>query len=173
MPSKYTPNYNIKNIYYKLKSQKEADFSKQSNITPEKIDSKLTFDLSSDNLLNANKRNIKSIQNYSITTDSMNNSYNMAITNKSLNYPELQQVQKMNFATIEEKYDKYKNWENPFTIPDMPNNEAKERRIKIIKRINKERMKYQSKSVDSTISKNKFHKKRNSHLENNLFENNE
>ena len=34
-------------------------------------------------------------------------------------------------------------------------------------------MKYQSKSVDSTIYKNKFHKKRNSHLENNLFEDKE
>ena len=59
--------------------------------------------------------------------------------------------------------------ENPFTIPEIPKNAAKERRTRIINRINKERMNYHSKSVDNTIYKNKLREKRNSYLENNLF----
>ena len=89
-----------------------------------------------------NQRNTKSNQNYNAfkdtSIDSMNNSY---IINNHL-------------GTIEEKYYKYKNLENPFTIPDMPKNAAKERRTRIINRINKERMNYHSKSVDNTIYKN-------------------
>jgi len=90
-----------------------------------------------------------------------------------LNYPELQQVQKFYLKTMDEKYDKYKNLENPFTVPDLPRNAAKERRIRIIKNINKERMQYQSKSVDNISCDNQSIKKRNSHLENNIFEINE
>jgi len=75
-----------------------------------------------------------------------------------------------NLCTIEEKYYKYKNFENPFTIPEIPKNPAKERRCRIINKINKERMSNHSKSVDNTIYKNKLHIKNHSHLENNLFE---
>jgi len=108
-----------------------------------------------------NQRNTKSNQNYNAfkdtSIDSMNNSY---IINNHL-------------GTIEEKYYKFKNLENPFTIPDMPKNAAKERRTRIINRINKERMNYHSKSVDNTIYKNKLQQKRNSYLENNLFGDND
>ena len=87
----------------------------------------------------------------------MNNSYNL----------------NNNLCTIEEKYNKYKNLENPFSIPDIPRNAAKERRTRIIHRINKERMNYQSKSVDNDIYKNNLKQKRNNYLENNLFEDDE
>ena len=63
--------------------------------------------------------------------------------------------------------------ENPFTIPEIPKNAAKERRTRIINRINKERMNYHSKSVDNAIYKNKLREKRNSYLENNLFGDND
>ena len=75
-----------------------------------------------------------------------------------------------NMCTIEEKYYKYKNLENPFTIPEIPKNAAKERRTRIINKINKERMSLQSKSVDNVICKNKLRQKRNSYLENQVDE---
>ena len=71
--------------------------------------------------------------------------------------------------TIEEKYDKYKNLENPFTIPDIPISPTRARRSRIIHKINKVRMGYQSKSVDSTVYNKKIQSKRNSHLNKNLF----
>ena len=77
-----------------------------------------------------------------------------------------------NMCTIEEKYYKYKNLENPFTIPEIPKNAAKERRTRIINKINKERMSLQSKSVDNVICKNKLHQKRNGYLENIFIEEN-
>lgn len=82
-----------------------------------------------------------------------------------------QSIQTGTLNTIDEKYDKYQNLENPFTIPDIPISPTKERRRKIIHRINTERMKNQSKSVDNTsLNHNKIKfKKRNSHLVNNLF----
>ena len=117
---------------YKIKFQKEIDFSTNTNLIQKKINSKGVLDLSNDSMQN-NQRNTKSNQNYNAfkdtSIDSMNNSY---IINNHL-------------GTIEEKYYKYKNLENPFTIPDMPKNAAKERRTRIINRINKERMNYHSK----------------------------
>ena len=144
-----------------------------------KIHSKTDLDLSNDSFIN-NKRSTKINQNYNIckdtTVNSVNNSYiinnnNNYNNNKNLNYPELHQENKIYLETMEEKYDKYKNLENPFTTPDIPINTAKERRTKIINRINKERMNYQSKSVDNFSYKNIFQKKRNSYLENKLFDN--
>ena len=101
-----------------------------------------------------NPRHIKPNQNNNAfketSFDSMNNSYNM----------------NNNLCSIEEKY---KNLENPFTTPEIPRNAAKERRTRIIHRINKERMNYLSKSVDNVIYKNNLKQKRNSYLENNLL----
>ena len=118
---------------------------------------KYILDLSIDSSLN-NKKVKKENNNFNIlkdtTIDTMNNSCNL------LN----------NLCTIEEKYYKYKNFENPFTIPEIPKNTAKERRCRIINKINKERMSNHSKSVDNAIYKNKLHIKNHSHLENNLFE---
>ena len=133
------------------------------------------LDLSNETLIN-NKRNSKQNQNYTTikdtTVDSINNSVRIN-NDKNLNYPELQQVHGLYLKTMDEKYDKYKNLENPFTVPDMPRNVAKERRTRIIKKINKERMQYQSKSVDNISCENQSNKKRNSHLENNILEINE
>ena len=120
---------------------------------------KYILDLSIDSSLN-NKKVKKENNNFNIlkdtTIESMNNSCNL--TN--------------NMCTIEEKYYKYKNLENPFTIPEIPKNAAKERRTRIINKINKERMSLQSKSVDNVICKNKLHQKRNSYLENIFIEEN-
>ena len=71
--------------------------------------------------------------------------------------------------TIDEKYNKYQNLENPFTTPDIPISPSKERRTRIIHRINKERMTHPSKSVDSTIYDKNVLKKTNNNLINNLF----
>ena len=120
---------------------------------------KYILDLSIDSSLN-NKKVKKENNNFNIlkdtTIESMNNSCNL--TN--------------NMCTIEEKYYKYKNLENPFTIPEIPKNAAKERRTRIINKINKERMSLQSKSVDNVICKNKLRQKRNSYLENIFIEEN-
>ena len=120
---------------------------------------KYILDLSIDSSLN-NKKVKKENNNFNIlkdtTIDTMNNSCNL--TN--------------NMCTIEEKYYKYKNLENPFTIPEIPKNAAKERRKRIINKINKERMSLQSKSVDNVICKNKLRQKRNSYLENIFIEEN-
>ncbi len=139
------------------------------------MDSRSILELSNDTIIN-NNRNSKQNQNYTsfkdTTIDSINNS--VKIHNiKNLNYSELKQVQKLYLKTLDEKYDKYKNLENPFTVPDLPRNLAKERRTRIIKKINKERMQYQSKSVDKLSYKNQSNEKRNSHLENNILEINE
>ena len=139
------------------------------------MDSRSILELSNDTIIN-NNRNSKQNQNYTsfkdTTIDSINNS--VKIHNiKNLNYSELKQVQKLYLKTLDEKYDKYKNLENPFTVPDLPRNPAKERRTRIIKKINKERMQYQSKSVDKLSYKNQSNEKRNSHLENNILEINE
>ena len=145
---------------YKIKFQKEIDFSTNTNLIQKKINSKGVLDLSNDSTQN-NQRNTRSNQNYNAyketSIDSINNSY--FINN--------------NLCSIEEKYYKYKNLENPFTIPEIPKNAAKERRTRIINRINKERMNYHSKSVDNAIYKNKLREKRNSYLENNLFGDND
>ena len=111
---------------------------------------------------NQNKDTIKDT-----TLDSIEYSFNKTNNNKTLNLSESQRIGTI--YSIEEKYDKYKNLENPFTVPDIPKNPAKERRTKIIHRINQERLGYQSKSVDNTKHRNKFLKKRNSHLSNDLF----
>ena len=120
---------------------------------------KYILDLSIDSSLN-NKKVKKENNNFNIlkdtTIESMNNSCNL--TN--------------NMCTIEEKYYKYKNLENPLTNPEKPKNAAKERRTRIINKINKERMSLQSKSVDNVICKNKLHQKRNSYLENIFIEEN-
>ena len=111
------------------------------------MNAKLILDLSNDSSLN-NRKTKKENNNFNIlkdtTIESMNNSCNL--TN--------------NMCTIEEKYYKYKNLENPFTIPEIPKNAAKER------------MSLQSKSVDNVICKNKLHQKRNSYLENIFIEEN-
>ena len=103
---------------------------------------KYILDLSIDSSVN-NKKVKKENNNFNIlkdtTIDTMNNSCNL------LN----------NLCTIEEKYYKYKNFENPFTIPEIPKNPAKERRCRIINKINKERMSNHSKSVDNATYKNK------------------
>ena len=123
------------------------------------MNAKLILDLSNDSSLN-NRKTKKENNNFNIlkdtTIESMNNSCNL--TN--------------NMCTIEEKYYKYKNLENPFTIPEIPKNAAKERRTRIINKINKERMSLQSKSVDNVICKNKLRQKRNSYLENIFIEEN-
>ena len=97
----------------------------------------------------------------------METSYKALNINKKLNLSQSIQIGTLN--TINEKYDKYKNLENPFTTPDIPISPTKERRIRIIHRINKQRMTHQSKSVDSSIHSKNILKKRNSHLINNLF----
>ena len=114
---------------------------------------------------NNNKETIKDT-----TLDSLEYSFKKMNNNKTLNLSESQQIGTI--YSIEEKYDKYKNLENPFTIPDIPKNPAKERRTKIINRINQERLAYQSKSVDNRKFRNKFLEKRNSHLSNDLFADN-
>ena len=114
---------------------------------------------------NNNKETIKDT-----TLDSLEYSFKKVNNNKTLNLSESQQIGTI--YSIEEKYDKYKNLENPFTIPDIPKNPAKERRTKIINRINQERLAYQSKSVDNRKFRNKFLEKRNSHLSNDLFADN-
>ena len=114
---------------------------------------------------NNNKETIKDT-----TLDSLEYSFKKVNNNKTLNLSESQQIGTI--ISIEEKYDKYKNLENPFTIPDIPKNPAKERRTKIINRINQERLAYQSKSVDNRKFRNKFLVKRNSHLSNDLFADN-
>ena len=101
------------------------------------------------------------------TIDSIENSYKAINNNKKLNLSESIQIGTLN--TIDEKYDKYKNLENPFTTPDIPISPTKERRTRIIHRINKERMTHQSKSVDNSTHNKNIFKKRNSHLINNIF----
>ena len=71
--------------------------------------------------------------------------------------------------TIDEKYNKYQNLENPFTTPDIPISPAKERRTRIIHRINKERMSHQSKSVDNSVYNKNIPKNRNNNMINNIF----
>ena len=101
------------------------------------------------------------------TIDSLENSYNI-ISNKNKNSKQdIQQIGTI--CSIDSRYEKYKNLENPFTIPDIPKNAADERRRRILKRINEERTNYKSKSVDNTLYKNNLKKKRNSHLQNKLF----
>ena len=136
------------------------------------MNSKDDFALGNEIILN-NKRNPKQNKYCNAfrdtTVDSMNNSYNIN-NNKSFNYHELQQGDKITFGNVEEKYDKYKNLENPFTIPELPRNAERERRSRIINKINKERMSYQSKYADIAIYKNNKFIKRNSYLEKDLFE---
>ena len=138
------------------------------------MDSKKKFELNNnDEFL---KKKINSKKNYNkdtfkeTTIDSFDTSYKGINNNKRLNLSQTIQIGTLN--TIDEKYDKYKNLENPFTIPDIPISPSKERRSKIIHRINQERMTYQSKSVDNAFYNKKKFKKRNSHLSGNLFDDN-
>ena len=71
--------------------------------------------------------------------------------------------------TIDEKYNKYQNLENPFTTPDIPISPSKERRTRIIHRINKERMSHQFKSVDNSVYNKNILKNRNNNMINNIF----
>ena len=118
-----------------------------------------------------NKRNSKINHNKDTlkdtTIDSNETSYKVINNNKKLNLSQSLQTGALN--SIDEKYDKYKNLENPFTIPDIPINPSKERRTRIFHKINKERMTYQSKSVDNSLYDIKMLKRRNSHLKNDLF----
>ena len=100
--------------------------------------------------------------------DSIETSYKATNNNKKLNLS--QSIQTGTLNSIQDKYDKYKNLENPFTVPDTPINPTEERRTRIIHRINKERMSYQSKSVDNVVRNKKIYKKRSSHLTNDLFD---
>ena len=116
---------------------------------------------------NYNKDTIKDT-----TIDSMDNSYkfisNNNLQNKTFNISESQQIGTI--YTIDEKNDKYKNLENPFTIPEIPRNPANERRTRIIHRINKERMNNYSKSVDNIKYRFEHKPKRKSHLSNHLMD---
>ena len=112
---------------------------------------------------NQNKDTIKDT-----TLDSIEYSFNKTNNNKTLNLSESQRIGTI--YSIEEKYDKYKNLENPFTIPEIPRNPANERRSKIIHRINKERMNHFSKSVDNIKYKFNYNERRNSRLSNHLID---
>ena len=143
-------------------------------MSAEKICSKKIFNIG-DGKIFKNKRNSKKNNNNgdtlkeTTTIDSIEYSYklnNYHNKRNKLNLSELQQTGTL--ISTEDKFDKYKKLENPFTIPNIPRNLAKERRSKIIYRINRERMAYQSKSFDNAVSKNKF-KKKNVRLSNKLF----
>ena len=139
-------------------------------MSTEKICSKKIFNINNDKIFK-NKRKSKKNNNNGdtlkeTTIDSIEYSYKLNIYHNKLNLSE--PLQTGTLISTEDKFDKYKKLENPFTIPNIPRNLAKERRSKIIYRINRERMAYQSKSFDNAVSKNKF-KKKNIRLSNKLF----
>ena len=139
-------------------------------MSAEKICSKKIFNINNDKIFK-NKRNSKKNNNNGdtlkeTTIDSIEYSYKLNNYHNKLNLSE--SLRTGTLISAEDKFDKYKKLENPFTIPNIPRNLAKERRSKIIYRINRERMAYQSKSFDNAVSKNKF-KKKNVRLSNKLF----
>ena len=166
-------NKNKFDYFFILKSQKEADFSKEKNqINKNGSSNKFEFKINDE--LFKNKRSSKSNLNSKdinkeTTIDSFETSYRHINNNKKSNLNLSQSLQTGTLNTIEEKYYKYKNFENPFTIPDIPISPTKARRSKIINKINKERMSFQSKSVDKAIYNKKILTKSNSHLTKNLF----
>ena len=137
-----------------LKSQKEANFSKDVNIIP---DNKPLLNIHNNcNLIN-NRENKIHKDGSEVAFDNKKEStfistnYNYNLNNSSNNYIEYPQLKNISLNTID---DKYKNLENPFTSPEIPKNADEERRSKIIERINKNRInKYKSLSVDSVRNK--------------------
>ena len=132
-----------------MKSQKEANFSKEVNIISH--NQPLLKNINNDNYL-LNNREMKlhkdgkdfALDNKKdVTISSTKNNFN----NISNNYMDHQQLWNISLNSID---DKYKNLENPFTSPEIPKNADEERRSKIIKRINLNRIsKFKSLSVDN------------------------
>ena len=160
-----------KKFYILIKNQKEEDLSKNIAVLPEKNPSKKFLSLNNDVEIH-NKKNSQSNFNKDTikdtTLDSIENSYKF-ISNKNFHNKTLSESQQIGtIYTIDEKNDKYKNLENPFTVPEIPKSPTKERRSKIIHRINKERMNRFSKSVDNIKNKVNYNERRNSSLSNHL-----
>ena len=131
-----------------LKSQKEANFSKDVNIIHDK---KPLLNINNGTNLN-NTRETKLLRNgselnYDNKRDTTINSTSYNFNNSLNNYADYAQLKNLSLCSID---DKYKNLENPFANPDIPRNPDEERRSKIIEKINKDRnIKYKSQSVDN------------------------
>ena len=163
----------LNKMFFFIKSQKEEDLSKNIAVLPEKNPSKKLLSLNNEDFSH-NKKNSQSNFNKDTikdtTIDSIENSYKFT-SNNNLHNKTLSESQQIGtIYTIDEKNDKYKNLENPFTIPEIPRNPANERRSKIIHRINKERMNHFSKSVDNIKYKFNYNERRNSRLSNHLID---
>ena len=163
----------LNKMFFFIKSQKEEDLSKNIAVLPEKNPSKKLLSLNNEDFSH-NKKNSQSNFNKDTikdtTIDSIENTYKF-ITNNNPHNKTLSESQQIGtIYTLDEKNDKYKNLENPFTIPEIPRNPANERRSKIINRINKERMNRFSKSVDNIKNKFNYNERRNSRLSNHLID---
>ncbi len=152
-----------------LKSQKEANFSKDVNIIHDK---KPILNINNGNSLN-NNRDTKLFRNgselnYDNKRDTTINSTSYNFNTSLNNYVDYTQLKNISLCSID---DKYKNLENPFANPEIPRNPDEERRSKIIERINKDRNnKFKSQSVDSIRHiKNVSVENRTNYLGNQLF----
>ena len=163
----------LNKMFFFKKSQKEEDLSKNIAVLPEKNPSKKLLSLNNEDFSH-NKKNSQSNFNKDTikdtTIDSIENSYKF-VSNKNLHNKTLSESQQIGtIYTIDEKNDKYKNLENPFTVPEIPKSPTKERRSRIIHRINKERMNHFSKSVDNIKYKFNYNERRNSRLSTHLID---
>ena len=152
-----------------LKSQKEANFSKDVNIIHDK---KPILNINNGNSLN-NNRDTKLFRNgselnYDNKRDTTINSTSYNFNTSLNNYVDYTQLKNISLCSID---DKYKNLENPFANPEIPRNPDEERRSKIIERINKDRNnKFKSQSVDTIRHiKNVSVENRTNYLGNQLF----
>ena len=121
-----------------------------------------------------NKREAKLYRNNDDLTfenkkDTTINSTSYKFNNSSNNYLDYQQLRNTSIISID---DKYKYLENPFTIPENPQNPDEERRAKVIENINKNMNNRQrkSQSVDTIrYKKSENIQKRANYLGNHLF----